>query len=396
MYSSYRFIKTWDDLAEKLNEAYKEYYEMNGDLRKKMPEIMGDTQVIPEKIKKLYEFSRDGIETDWLATIYPRNKPGEVLEKRKGTPTEKNFLLLSMLRDAGIEAKPMLISTRRNGTLIENWPQLGQFDRVIVYAEYGSQKYFMDAADRYCPFCVLPQNDIVSKGLVIDESRGKIVDIPPPGNNNMTEIQGVMKLDSDGNLEGKFIMHLKGYRDIAMREKLNTTDMEKYISELLTDQFSDAKLDTFEIAHLDSLNLPLAITLNFSVPEFAQIVNDNIYFSLPFLNSQHKNPFRRAKRFFPVDFNYIFRNSENIELSIPKEFEIAELPAQKTLNIKSANYVLQLASGEKGLSIRRNFNLDKTIFYPSEYGFLRSFYGEMVSADQGQVVLRRIPDAAGN
>ncbi|MFM5949740.1 MAG: DUF3857 domain-containing protein [Novosphingobium sp.] len=71
-----------------------------------------------------------------------------VWERRIGDCKGKTVLLLAMLRGLGIEAEPLLVSTRRGDGTDAVLPMPGRFDHVIVHARIGGKDFWLDGTRR--------------------------------------------------------------------------------------------------------------------------------------------------------------------------------------------------------------------------------------------------------
>lgn len=68
----------------------------------------------------------------------------QVWERKIGDCKGKTVLLLAMLRELGIEARPLLVSTKRGEGTDQTLPKPGRFDHVIVLARIGGKDYWLD------------------------------------------------------------------------------------------------------------------------------------------------------------------------------------------------------------------------------------------------------------
>ncbi|TMM50138.1 DUF3857 domain-containing protein [Qipengyuania marisflavi] len=68
----------------------------------------------------------------------------ETWEKRYGDCKAKSVLLLSLLREMGIAAVPVLVTTKGGDALPELLPVPGNFDHMIVRAQIGGVDYWLD------------------------------------------------------------------------------------------------------------------------------------------------------------------------------------------------------------------------------------------------------------
>lgn len=68
----------------------------------------------------------------------------ETWSRRYGDCKGKTALLLALLRELGIQARPVLVNSTFGDALPQRLPMLGVFDHVIVEATVGGQSYFLD------------------------------------------------------------------------------------------------------------------------------------------------------------------------------------------------------------------------------------------------------------
>ena len=68
----------------------------------------------------------------------------ETWARRYGDCKGKTVLLLALLRELGVEAEPVLVSTGLGDGMEERLPQLAYFDHVLVRAKIGDAAYWLD------------------------------------------------------------------------------------------------------------------------------------------------------------------------------------------------------------------------------------------------------------
>src|SRR5207248_1964095 len=96
--------------------------------------------------------SKDGIKKAW--------------ENKSGNWGEINLVLCRLLNESGVKAYPMLVSTRDNGKLYNNFPDVYQVNKLITYVKAGtSQYYVLDASGKYNNYNEIPFDVLNSYGL---------------------------------------------------------------------------------------------------------------------------------------------------------------------------------------------------------------------------------------
>lgn len=78
------------------------------------------------------------------AGSYAPSAPDLVFKRRFGDCKDKTLLTITLLRALGIEAHPVLVSTSRLRGIRDLQPSPGAFNHVIVQAQIGDQRYWLD------------------------------------------------------------------------------------------------------------------------------------------------------------------------------------------------------------------------------------------------------------
>ncbi len=390
-YYHYEFIKEWEDLAKELNEEYKDFLTIDAEVRNKASSLLTDSMGSEDKMKTLFNFVRDEIETEALFTIFPQKTPGETIRKARGNRAEKNMLLIAMLRQAGFEANPLLISTRSHGQVKYNWPYILQFNHLIAFVVNNSQQYFLDAGEKYCPFGVLPSYALVEDGFLLTAANSRFQKIPQSKNLNMWTGQTFATLTAEGALSCSTEIRFEGYEAMKKREEITGEEHRKYLEKWLKNIFAQAVLDTYYITQLEDREKALTIQLTYQLPDYGQVVGENIYLTVPQLSGLYKNPFRKFERKIPLEYNYLTGTSEKIILTVPEGFIIEDVPLSKNSKIDGMIFLAENKPEGNHIVCHRQFMVKKKTFNPSEYQQVKDFYSQMISYAESQIVIKRKP-----
>ena len=106
-----------------------------------------------------------------------------------------------MLKNAGLNADPVLFSTRDNGIAISVFPTITKFNSVLTRLTIDGKIYLLDATSEFCPFGYLPANDINGQGRVVNNLTGDWVNLDTKV--KFTEAKNyVLSIHPDGNFSG--------------------------------------------------------------------------------------------------------------------------------------------------------------------------------------------------
>ncbi|HEX7753846.1 MAG TPA: transglutaminase domain-containing protein, partial [Niabella sp.] len=80
----------------------------------------------------------------------------DVFRKKSGNVAEINFMLIALLRQLGVTADPVLLSTRDHGYAHPFYPLLSKYNYLICSAQIDGQTYYLDASQPRLGFGRLP------------------------------------------------------------------------------------------------------------------------------------------------------------------------------------------------------------------------------------------------
>ncbi len=381
--------KTWDDLAEEFQKERRPLLRQSRTLQKQTLAIAPETRDAQARARAIYSYVRDSIETSTSGS--EARSPIDLIKRKRGRSAEKNLLLIAMLNAAGLDARPLLISTRNNGRFQEDHPQRQQLNHTIAYVPIDDRVYFLDANDEQCPFDLLPPNYLSEKGFLVKENEGAVVEIPTPKDAATRRSTTRARLTENGDLLCRTTIEFEGYRGRSERGKLAKKKPRQYVEEFLETRFGEVSVDTFQIASEREVDLPLEVQIDYRIQNYAQVVGDMIYCPSALLHQLQSNPFKREKRHFPVEFNYGLASEETVDLTLPAAFEIVELPEEQTVTSLGLRFRSACDADSNGVHFQRAFSLNRVFYTAAQYPRLRNAYSQIASADRGQMVLRRKP-----
>jgi hypothetical protein len=262
----------------------------------------------------------------------------------------------------------------------------------LVQLRLGAQTLFLDAGNEYCPFGLLPINDLAGRGLLIEPAAGRIIDIPSPPGANMQFASTQAKLDERGDLHCQTMLRFEGYCGLAARETLSRKSVKDYANDMLQPLFSEVTIDSFQVSGLNAMDMPLRIRMKYRVAGFAHVLNEKIYFSPALLHRLAANPLKQEKRAFPITYEHNQATTEEINFILPAGYRILETPKSSVLKHDGLRFAVHHDAGNNAIQYQRQMVLYKMLFAPHEYAALRSFYEHVVSADQRQIVLEEKPN----
>ncbi len=394
LYNSFIFSKTWDEIAENISKTYNKYIHQDDLTEDKAIELTASTNSKLEKAKIIYEYLREEIKTTSHKTLYGDDfkDPEEVLESKEGSSSEKNMLLINMLNLCGLDAKPLLISTRSNGTVVPNYHEPWQFNRLICLLKIDDQKYFLHSGIKSNPFGYLTPATDVDVGLLINDDEGNIMNLSPPKPPNNSIYKTECEIVDDNVITANTIITYSGYCALEERDIIGTKnkeEIEEYVKDMLEKLYAGSELDSFSYTGIDSYDKELLLNISYKLIDYMDETDDLVYFAFPLFSASKTNPFKSERRYFDVDYKYTAKTSEEIRLILPKNLSVIETPVKKRFGIKDYTFGKYYLNNDSSIICSRIETIKSKSVRPKDYPSLKKMTENIISSDQEQLVLKK-------
>ena len=118
-----------------------------------------------EKINTIFNYVQNRMSWNKKRGIYCNDGVKKAYQEKTGNTAEINLMLTAMLRYAGLNANPIVLSTRDNGIAI--FPTRSSFNYVISAVEIDNEIILLDATDKNSQPNILPIRDLNWNGRII-------------------------------------------------------------------------------------------------------------------------------------------------------------------------------------------------------------------------------------
>ncbi|AHM61939.1 hypothetical protein D770_18435 [Flammeovirgaceae bacterium 311] len=383
-------ISTWPELSKELlkNESFGKYIRSAEKSARKLleTEVSLAQGSDLEKSKQIVEYVKSSFSWNGYYSKYASKSPKEFLTQKTGNAADINLFLNAMLKAAGINAHPVILSTRNHGKIKADYPFGHFFNYVIVLVEVGDQAYLTDGTEALVAFNRLPPRCINEKGLVVKEDEVPWVDL-------YSSIQSMdsklisLSLDPE-NLTAKALVTVQstefealGYRNLF---KDDTTKIRKNLTE---NGFSHiSKVKTFNFKKTSS---PYIMAYE---GKAALEVIDNKLIVSPFLSYPiQENTLTQKTRSYPVDFIYPKKEQFVSRIDIPAGYKLIGVPEEFVVDDELAEISLKYAITEDNIiEISANYHLKKGVYVAEEYSRIKQYIDMIVKKFNEQLVFEKI------
>ena len=295
--------------------------------------------------------------------------------EKNGNSAEINLFLVGLLRGVGLEANPVLISTRDHGKIKDDYPFENFFNSSVVLLNIDDSLYLAEGTEPLLPFGLLSPESINEKGLIIKKNSSSWISLNQSESSLISENM-ILTLEPEKQLlTGKFVKSLTGYD--AMLYKKNSALFE-------TDLEGFELQDELQFSEKDLLYVPY--DLSYTASTGLEVLDDKIYLT-PFLNKTiNVNPLKAQTRSYPLDFIYSKQREYISRINIPNGYKILSLPEPKQVDNELFSLDYQIDRNEGVLVIKGSYILKKAVYQSSEYRRIRGFFTLLVNSLNQQVV----------
>ncbi|MBU2929188.1 transglutaminase domain-containing protein [Winogradskyella psychrotolerans] len=321
--------------------------------------------------------------------VYTQNGIRSAYKEGEGNDADINLMLVSMLRSQGVNANPVVVSTRNNG--IPLFPTYDGFNYVICGVQSGDAYLLIDATEEYSTNNVLPQRVLNWQGRLIENNKVSRWISVQPNKKSLESSMLNVTINDDFSVSGKVAQHLTDYLAYFHRNKYAALTTEDHIKSLEKDK-GDIEISELTIENTDDITQPIKVSYEYELMDGIDEVGDKLYFSPLLFLAIKENPFKLEEREYPIDFVIPFTDKFMVNIMIPDGYDVESLPKSEALEFKDSNvgfsYLIQ--QNGKYLQLKAQLDILNPLILPEDYKAFKAFYSKIVEKQAEQVVLTKV------
>ncbi|CAZ94886.1 DUF3857 domain-containing protein [Zobellia galactanivorans] len=310
-------------------------------------------------------------------------------KERSGNVADINLMLTAMLQEAGLNAKPVLVSTRGHG--IPLFPTMEGFNYVIASVEIDGEMILLDATNKYTSPNLLPTRALNWFGKKIEKDGSSVSINLLPSQLSLENVQMNVKLDENGEVKGKFRSTGHYYNAYLFRNTYGSSNEDDYL-EKLENRNNGIEISNYLIKNKKGNGKSVQESYEFVLDKQADVVGDKIYFSPLFHLVEAENPFKQEERKYPIDLMFPKRDKYLVIISIPDDYEVISKPADMNIGMMDnmGSFQYKILSGGRQLQLMIDLKLNQAVIGSEHYSSLKEFFKNVVEKQTEKVVLSKI------
>lgn len=382
---------TWEGVASTIfkDDRFGKELNNNSFLLEDVKKIVANVPSQKDRMNVIFQFVQNKMNWNEINSLYTDKGIEKAYRDQTGNIVEINFILLNMLKWAGIEANPVLVSTIENGIPI--YPTRTGFNYVIAAVEIDGKQILLDASRKFTSPDILPLNVLNWKGrLIKSDGTSKEIDLVPlqPSREN---VNISFRINEEGKIDGKIRIQRTDYKAYRFRVENGKQNQENYL-EKLEQQLGDLKISDYLVTNkISNISDPLVETFTFETDNFVERIGGKLYVSPMLFYTQSKNPFVQEDRQMGVYFGYPTQEKVFAILEIPQGYIVEMLPKSTRLSLEDKSISLSLNILNEGNKIQFSFSKDinNSIFAAEDYNALKTLFQKMIASQNEKIVLKK-------
>lgn len=341
-----------------------------------------------EKIAAIFTYVKNNVKWNGFLGYYCEQGVRTAFKNKTGNVGDINLMLTAMLRFAGIEANPVLVSTRDNGIAL--FPSRTAFDYVIAAIENPNGLVLLDATEANSMPNILPTRDLNWMGrLIRKDGSSSEVDLMPKALSN-DAVTMSYTVDPTGKVIGKMQRQLTHYNAMLFRNRVNGENQDAYL-EKLENENGKIEIEDYKRVNEKELNAPLGEIFSFTGTNLCEVIQDKIYINPLLFYTYKENPFKQETREYPIDYSYPFTDRYAINIQIPEGYVVESVPAPVNMvmqdDLGGFKFLTNVTGNTIQLSVQHQIKVP--IVASDYYEMLKEYYQKMIEKENEKIVLKK-------
>ncbi|MFC0780484.1 DUF3857 domain-containing protein [Flavobacterium sp. HJSW_4] len=383
---------TWEGVAKTIfkDDSFGKQLNQGSLFTDDLNKLLSNVEDRKERLNLIFTYVKNRMNWNEVNSCFTEKGVEKAYKDQTGNVAEINFILINMLRAAGIEANPVLVSTIQNGLPV--YPTRTGFNYVIAAADIDGKRILLDASHKLTAPNILPLNVLNWNGRLIKKD-GSSEEIQLDPAQQSKEIYSlIVKLNPDGKMNGQARVQRTDYDAYSFREENNTKTEDAYL-EKFENRLGGLEISNYKIENQKSnLDQSVIETFAFASSNRSDIIDGKIFMNPLLFFTQTKNPFNQEKRQMPVYFGYKNLEKFNLSVEIPQGYTIESIPKpfKITSEDKLMSFILNFSVSENKIQIVGQKEINSSIFAAEDYGMIKEFFQKMIVSQNEKIILKKI------
>jgi len=351
-------------------------------LKKTVRDLIANAKTTREKVERIHHWvvtNTRYVGLEFGIHGYMPYRVPLIVQRGFGDCKDKASLLYTMMREAGVDARIVLLRTRRNGALATEPASLSIFDHAIAYVP--ELDLYLDGTAEHSGTTELPTQDQGVMVLVVGPDSAELRTTPvfdAERNRRTRTLEVQLAADGSAQVKGSEVVvgsEAAGYRDYYEAEGTRGERFERSLGSL----YPGVKLEEQSFSALDNREQPVSYNYRIRVPQLARWDGDELRLEPTALHDLVQSMARLPSRHYDLDLQGNRAYKEDRLVKLPAGLSPSEVPAGGEVSSRFGRLSLQFTQGPGTITARTELNVSADRIGVQEYPEFRRW---VEAADQ--------------
>jgi hypothetical protein len=342
-----------------------------------------------EKLDVIFKFVQQKMNWNNHYGYYVDKGIKKAYVEKTGNTAEINFILIRMLKLAGISVNPVLLSTIEHGVPV--FPNRTIFNYVIAGVEIDGKQILLDATNKQTIPNVIPLNALNRFGrLIRKDGTSEEVNLMPKTTLNENTVLYV-SVDEHGKIAGKCRIQKNDYLAFSFREINKGFNRESYL-EKLENSLNGIQISDYKIENIANLDKPIIESFTFVTGNHCEIIGGKMFINPKLFFTNSRNPFVKEERQMPIYFGYPKQKKYQITINIPEGYLVESVPKPiKVATVENVGvFIFNILPEGKRIQISLTEEINAPLVSSDFYEALKDFFQQMIDKQNEKIVLIKV------
>ncbi len=402
-------FEAWQEVGKWYSSLLNDRMEASPEIRQQVASLTSGLSDVQARIFALAAFVQQKIRYVAIEVGvggYQPHLAAEIFRNQFGDCKDKVTLLRTMLHEIGVESHHVLVNADR-GAVVPEFPTPLLFNHVILAIDISQQNVdpglpaafrhadgrrllLFDPTDPYTLAGYLPSGLQASRGLLVSKDGGELLPLPLlPSSANTIVRNARIDLNANGDVTGQVSSLYRGDPAFGVRGLWDNSSSKDRLA--VAQGYFDDRTIPPDVTNLKSAVFPDGtheLSLQVRLPRQGSPAGDLLLIN-PRVFHKWGWDLKDKPRTLPLEFDSTFISSDSVEITIPENFVVDDLPESLNLDIGVASYSSSTVAEGRLLRHTRRFEVRDVTVGKEKIADVRNFLRQMSTAEKATVVLRK-------
>lgn len=376
---------SWGDIRKQLydNENFGDEIKRSNLVKDILPQDIKSIKNDKERAEAVLKFAQNRYKWNGEYSVLTDKGIKQLIANNNGNSADVNIMLVLLMRSAGLNAEPVVLSTIGRGLLTSYSPSISMLNFVLAEIDFDGKPTLYDATSKMTVPNIVRPAALNYFGYVMTKTDANQINILCP-EKSVTYLTVDAKLNPDGSFTGAF-----SDRDTRLYAMMNSElydkDKETYQKESYKDRY---KFPFSNIKSGATENGDFETSFDFDSDSFVDGIGGKLVFNpLLFLYNKSHEFDQLEPRRSPIELYTGYDKIKKVTITLPDGYVFENVPKSKKFRTEdnAIQYVYKVTQEGSKLTVETTVTIEDSA-YPKEYypAFKQIF--DNITKLEGQVI----------